>query len=295
MTRVTRATLGLWNREIGMNAAVIEAMREAAGRGVVLLGCGKMGGAMLEGWLSAGLPARAAHVIEPHPSEALDDFAARGVRVNGALPDAPAAAILAVKPQMMTPALQQLHALTCGPTLFLSIAAGLTLGYFEHALGAETPIIRAMPNTPASVGRGATALIANARGAAFTPLAEALAAAVGETVLLKDEAQMDAVTALSGSGPAYVFHLIEAMAAAGEAEGLPPDLAMRLARATVCGAGELAYRSAADAATLRRAVTSPGGTTQAGLAVLMEAESGLQPLMRRTVAAAAACSRALGG
>jgi len=145
------------------------------------------------------------------------------------------------------------------------------------------------------VGRGISALVANAPGQAFLPLAEALLAAVGQTARLEREDQIDAVTAVSGSGPAYVFHLIEALAAAGAAEGLPPDLAMRLARATVCGAGELAHQSAEDAATLRRNVTSPGGTTAAALAVLMDEAEGLAPLMRRAVAAAAARSRALAG
>lgn len=267
----------------------------ASGRGVVLLGCGKMGSALLSGWLAAGLDPAAASVIEPHLSEATAAFAARGVRVDAALPDDPAAVLLAVKPQTMAEALPQVARYADGRALYLSIAAGLSLGWFAAALGAAAPVVRAMPNTPAAVGRGATALIANAPGAPFLPLAEALMRAVGETVRLEDEAQMDAVTALSGSGPAYVFHLIEAMAEAGVAEGLPPDLAMRLARATVCGAGELAQRSADSAETLRRAVTSPGGTTAAGLAALMDPETGLAPLMRRTVAAAAARSRELGG
>ncbi|MGF1658193.1 MAG: pyrroline-5-carboxylate reductase [Rubrimonas sp.] len=270
-------------------------LAQVAGRGVVLLGCGKMGSALLEGWLAAGLPPSAAHVQEPHPSDAVADFSARGAQVNGPLPAAPAAVVLAVKPQMMAEALAPLAPLAGGETLFLSIAAGLKLAWFEAALGAETPIVRAMPNTPAAVGRGATALIANAAGARFMPLAEGLAGAVGETAPLETEAQMDAVTALSGSGPAYVFHMIEALAGAGVAEGLPEDLAMRLARATVCGAGELAWRSAETAEALRRAVTSPGGTTQAGLGPLMDPETGLPPLMRRTVAAAAARSRELGG
>jgi pyrroline-5-carboxylate reductase len=152
-----------------------------------------------------------------------------------------------------------------------------------------------MPNTPAAVGKGISALIANGPGEASLPLAEAMLAAIGQTVRLDDEAQMDAVTALSGSGPAYVFHMIEAMAAAGEAEGLSPALAMQLARATVVGAGALADRSPDSAETLRVNVTSPGGTTAAGLSELMDAGSGLPPLMRRTLAAAAARSRALRG
>ncbi len=265
-----------------------------AARGVVLLGCGRMGGALLEGWLAAGLPPDAAHVIEPS-AQSVAGFAARGVAVNGPLPARPAAVLLAVKPQAMEAALPRVAPLAGPDTLFLSIAAGTPLAAFESALAPGTPVVRAMPNTPAAVGRGIAALIANGPGAAFLPLAEALLSAVGETVRLADEAQMDAVTALSGSGPAYVFHMIEALAAAGEAEGLAPDLAMRLARATVCGAGELARRAPETAAALRGAVTSPGGTTQAGLEALMDPADGLGPLLRRTVARAAARSRALRG
>ncbi|TVQ57747.1 MAG: pyrroline-5-carboxylate reductase [Rhodobacteraceae bacterium] len=264
----------------------------AAARGLVLLGCGKMGGAMLEGWLAGGLPASAVSVIDPN---APADLAGRGVVVNAAPPASPAVVVLAVKPQTMDAALPTVAPLAGPETLFLSVAAGKTLAYFEAALGRSAPIVRAMPNTPAAVGRGITALIANAAGEAFLTFAEALLSAVGETVRLEAEAQMDAVTALSGGGPAYVFHLIEAMAAAGEAEGLSPDLAMRLARATVTGSGELARRSPETAEALRVAVTSPGGTTAEALKVLMDAETGLPPIMRRAVAAAAARSRALGG
>lgn len=271
-----------------------DALSAVADRGLVLLGCGRMGGALLEGWLAAGLPPARLHVIEP-ATASVAGFAARGVAVGGALPPSPAAVLLAVKPQMMAEALPQVAPLAGPSTLFLSIAAGTPLVFFEAALAPATPVVRAMPNTPAAVGRGVSALVANAPGAAFLPLAEALLAAVGETVRLEDEAQMDAVTALSGSGPAYVFHMIEAMAAAGEAEGLPADLAMRLARATVCGAGELARLSPEPAAALRVAVTSPGGTTAAGLTALMDPEAGLGPLMRRTVARAAARSRELRG
>lgn len=264
----------------------------AAARGLVLLGCGKMGGAMLEGWLAAGLPPTSVTVLEPDPTPRLK---ATGVRLDAAPPASPAVVVLAVKPQMMDAALPAVAPLAGPETLFLSVAAGKTLAYFEAALGAATPVVRAMPNTPAAVGRGITALIANAAGAASLPLAEALLAAVGETVRLESESQMDAVTALSGGGPAYVFHLIEAMAAAGAAAGLSPDLAMRLARATVTGAGELAHRSPESAEALRVAVTSPGGTTAEALKVLMDPETGLPPIMARAVAAAAARSRALGG
>ena len=257
---------------------------------LVLLGCGKMGSALLEGWLAGGLPASAVTVIEPSPS---DWLRARGVRLNEALPAAPTVAVIAVKPQMMGAALPQLQAVG-GDTLFLSIAAGTPIAAFEAAFGPGARVVRAMPNTPAAVGRGVTALIGNVAAGEGVALAEALMAAVGATVRLESEAQMDAVTALSGSGPAYVFHLIEALAAAGVAEGLPEALAMELARHTVSGAGELARQSLETAAQLRVNVTSPGGTTAAGLAVLMDADSGLPPLIRRTVAAAAERSRELG-
>ncbi|QYK42879.1 MAG: pyrroline-5-carboxylate reductase [Paracoccaceae bacterium] len=261
-------------------------------RGLVLLGCGKMGSALLAGWLAAGLPPEAVHVTEPNPS---DWLRGTGVAVNGAMPGAPAVLVVAVKPQMMATALPGVGGLGGGATLVLSIAAGTRIAAFETMLGAGTPVVRAMPNTPAMVGRGITAICGNARA---TPdhmaTARALLSAVGEVVDLDAEDQIDAVTALSGSGPAYVFHLIEAMAAAGAAQGLPDDVAMRLARATVCGAGELAFRSAETAAQLRVNVTSPGGTTAAALAVLMDADQGLPPLMRRAVQAAADRGRELG-
>ncbi|MDH2327325.1 pyrroline-5-carboxylate reductase [Cereibacter sp. SYSU M97828] len=262
---------------------------EVSRRGLVLLGCGKMGSAMLAGWLKQGLPPASVHVTEPRPS---DWLIATGVRLNGDLPGDPAVVLIAVKPQMMADALPGLKSLGGGKTLFLSVAAGISIAAYEAMLGAGTPIIRAMPNTPAAVSRGITALIgSDAATAAHLDLAEGLLAAVGETVRLSDEAQMDAVTAVSGSGPAYVFHMIEALAKAAEAEGLPPDLAMRLARATVSGAGELAHTAPDSAEQLRVNVTSPGGTTAAGLAVLM---AELPDLMQRTVRAAAERSRELG-
>ncbi len=271
-------------------------LSDIASRGLVLLGCGKMGTALLEGWLAGGLPADAVAVLEPRPAPRLIDLAERGLKLNAALPDDPAVAVLAVKPQMMGEALPRLGALGNGRTVFLSIAAGTPIHAFEAALGERTPIVRAMPNTPAAVGRGITALVGNAHAdAGALLLAETLMQAVGQTVRLTDEAQMDAVTALSGSGPAYVFLMIEAMAAAGEAEGLHPDLALRLARATVAGAGALAESSSSPPAQLRIDVTSPGGTTAAALAILMEEADGLPPLMRRAVAAAADRSRELAG
>lgn len=267
------------------------ALDVVAQRGLVLLGCGKMGSALLAGWLAAGLPPASVWVLEPNPS---DWLTASGVHLNQGLPARPAVALLAVKPQMMGAALPSLQALGGGGTLIVSIAAGTPIATFEQVFGPATPIVRTMPNTPAMVGRGITALVGNgAAGAVDLALAEALMRAVGEVVRLDDEAQIDAVTGLSGSGPAYVFHLIEAMAAAGAAQGLAPDLAMRLARATVCGAGELAHRSPDAAAQLRINVTSPGGTTAAALAHLMDPATGLTPLMVRAVAAATARGREL--
>jgi pyrroline-5-carboxylate reductase len=187
-----------------------------------------------------------------------------------------------------------LQALGNGTTLFISIAAGTSIATFEAALGPRTPIVRTMPNTPAMVGRGITGICANAAGQSGLALARALMLAVGAVVELDGEHQIDAVTAISGSGPAYVFHLIEAMAAAGVAEGLSSEVAMKLARATVCGSGELAFRSPEPAAQLRINVTSPGGTTAAALAHLMDPVTGLPPLMARAAHAAAERGRELG-
>jgi len=261
-------------------------------RGLVLLGCGKMGSALLEGWLKGFLQPQSVHVIEPHPS---DWLRATGVHLNGDIPDAPAMVVLAVKPQMMGAALPQLAAMGGGRTVFLSIAAGIGLARLGEALGADTPVIRAMPNTPAAVGRGITALIGNAHVTpAMLDMAQALVEAVGQSVLLDDEGQMDAVTAVSGSGPAYVFHLIETLAAAGTAQGLPPEMALKLARATVAGAGALAEQSGEEPGQLRVNVTSPGGTTAAALSVLMDAQTGFPPLLKRAVKAAANRSKELG-
>ena len=260
--------------------------------GLVLLGCGKMGTALLTGWLAAGVPAASVWVIEPHPTDWLN---ALGVHLNEGVPPAPAVALLAVKPQMMGAALPALQALGNGKTLFVSIAAGTSIATFEAVLGERTPIVRTMPNTPAMVGRGITGICANAHaGTAGLALARDLMQAVGQVVELDGEHQIDAVTAVSGSGPAYVFHLIEAMAAAGVAEGLSADVAMQLARATVCGAGELAFQSPDPASQLRINVTSPGGTTAAALAVLMDPATGFPPLLTRAVRAAADRGRELG-
>lgn len=266
-------------------------MTELGRRGLVLLGCGKMGSAMLAGWLARGLSPQGVWVIDPNPSDWLRET---GVQINTALPDAPAIVIVAVKPQMMGDALPVLAAMGNGETLFVSVAAGTPLARFAQVLGAQTPIIRAMPNTPAAVGRGITAIIGNDHaGAAQMELAEALLSAVGQVVRLEHEGQMDAVTGLSGSGPAYVFHLIETMAAAGEAQGLAPDLALQLARATVAGAGALAEEADETPAQLRINVTSPNGTTQAALEVLMEPETGFPALLTRAVKAATERSKEL--
>ncbi len=264
---------------------------EIAKRGLVLLGCGKMGSAMLEGWLARGLPSGSVWVTDPYPSEWLS---AQGVHLNEALPANPAIVLVAVKPQMMTEALPSLQALGNGETLFLSVAAGVTIANYEAILGAETPIIRAMPNTPAAIGQGITAIAGNARATSHhMDMSQDLLSAVGEVVRLDNEGQIDAVTGVSGSGPAYVFHMIECLAAAGEAQGLAPEMAMQLAQATVAGAGALAQQSDESAAQLRRNVTSPNGTTQAGLEVLMKDEGGLPGLIKATVAAATDRSKEL--
>ena len=269
-----------------MNMDTVEA------RGLVLLGCGKMGSAMLAGWLKGGLPVASVWVIEPNPSDWLK---AAGVRLNAALPASPAIVLVAVKPQMMGAALPAIAAMGGGGTLVLSVAAGTTIATYQGVFGTGTPIVRAMPNTPAAIGKGITAICGNALATEHhLALAEALLSAVGQVVRVDGEHQMDAVTAVSGSGPAYVFHLIETLAAAGAAEGLPPDLAMQLAKATVAGAGALAEASGESPAQLRINVTSPGGTTAAALAVLMDEETGFPPLLRRAVKAAADRGRELG-
>ncbi|WP_278923032.1 pyrroline-5-carboxylate reductase [Pseudophaeobacter profundi] len=259
--------------------------------GLVLLGCGKMGSAMLAGWLEGGLPASSVWVLDPHPSEWLQGT---GVHINQDLPGEPALVLVAVKPQMMGAALPKLQALGNGKTLFVSVAAGTSIASFEEILGDQTPIVRAMPNTPAAIGQGITALVGNRRAsAADLDVTEELLSAIGETLRLESEAQMDAVTGVSGSGPAYVFHLIETLAAAGEAQGLPADMAMKLAKATVAGAGALAKVAEESPSQLRMNVTSPNGTTQAALEVLMQEEGGFPDLLKRAVAAAANRSKEL--
>ena len=268
-------------------------MQDVARQGLVLLGCGKMGSAMLQGWLGKGLPATSVWVIDPNPSDWLKSL--DGLNINADLPPDPAIVLIAVKPQMMGDALPMLTPLGNGDTLFLSVAAGTPISAYETVLGAKTPIIRAMPNTPAAVGRGITALIGNATSTQTQmELAETLMAAVGQTVRLANEGQMDAVTGVSGSGPAYVFHLIETLAAAGVAQGLPEGLSMQLAKATVAGAGALAETAEEDPAQLRVNVTSPAGTTAAALDVLMDESSGFPALLNQAVTAATNRSKELG-
>ena len=260
-------------------------------RGLVLVGCVHMGGALLEGWLQNGLGADSVGVIDPNPNP---EFAARGVHFNEGLPVDPAVLVIAVKPQMMADVLPLLREYDRGDTLIVTVAAGVNIAAYEQAFP-NAPIVRAMPNLPAAIGRGATAIVGNAKaGAPQLAMTEQLMGAVGTVVSLQSEDQMDAVTAVSGSGPGYIFYVIETLAAAAEAEGLPRDMALTLARATVAGAGALAMASDKHPSELRRQVTSPAGTTEAGLKQLTDAESGLAPLMRRTVAAAAARGRELG-
>jgi pyrroline-5-carboxylate reductase len=251
-----------------------------------------MGGALLAGWKRRRL-AQPLAVVEPQAIK-LPPGVKRHAAAE-ALPKryAPAAIVLAVKPQSLAEALPAYRRFADGRTVFLSIAAGKTLRFFARALGDDAAVVRAMPNTPAAIGRGIAVACANPKVApAQRALCTKLLGAVGEVAWVEDEALLDPVTAVSGSGPAYVFLLIECLAGAGVAAGLPADLAMILARATVAGSGELARLSSEDAAQLRRNVTSPGGTTEAALRVLM-ADDGMAPLMRRAIAAATDRSRAL--
>jgi pyrroline-5-carboxylate reductase len=263
---------------------------------ILLAGAGKMGSAMLEGWLALGLSPENVAVIEPQPSRDILALSERGLRLNPARDAAGdvAAVVIAVKPQVADEALPALVTFVGGTTVVVSIMAGRTLQFLADSLP-RAALVRAMPNTPAAIGRGITVAVANARVSdEQRALVDALLSAVGVVEWIADEALMDAVTALSGSGPAYVFLLAETMAHAGTAAGLPAALAATLARATVAGAGELLHRSPLDPATLRQNVTSPGGTTAAALDVLM-AEDGLERLMTEAIAAATKRSRDLAG
>lgn len=263
---------------------------------LVLIGAGKMGGAMLEGWLKAGVNPKQVVALDPSPPpEVAALLKDKGIRHNPPLASIKDAEVLlaAVKPQVMDDVLTPLHGLASSKPLILSIAAGKTIASFERHFGGDAAVIRTIPNTPAAVGRGITAMAANGNvSPGQLALARTLLEAVGEVVAVENEAMIDAVTALSGSGPAYVFYLTECLAAAGEKVGLPKDLAMQLARATVSGSGELMRQSGIEAATLRQNVTSPKGTTYEALQVLM-AEDGMQPLFDKAIAAATRRSREL--
>jgi pyrroline-5-carboxylate reductase len=264
---------------------------------LVLIGAGKMGGAMLQGWLGLGLPTSNIVVFEPQPSDEIAALVREGLALNPpreSVRDAAAVAI-AVKPQVAADVVPAYAGLAGSKTLIVSIMAGQTLRALAGLVAPGTAIVRAMPNTPAAIGRGISVAVANMRvSAAQRGLAHDLLGAIGKVEWVDDEALMDAVTAVSGSGPAYVFLLAEAIAEAGIAAGLPPALAAELARETVAGAGELLHRSALDPAALRRNVTSPGGTTAAALDVLMSPQ-GLTALMTKAIAAATSRSRELAG
>ena len=260
---------------------------------IVLAGAGKMGGAMLSGWLAEGLDPRRAAVIEPQPSDDIRAHIARGVRLNPSPQQTGTAAafVVALKPQAFREAAPGLKPYVDATTLVVSIMAGMTIASLSEVLGGH--VVRAMPNTPAAIGRGITvAVAANGVSAAQREAADGLLRATGSVEWVTDEGLMDAVTAVSGSGPAYVFLLAEELARAGIAAGLPEALAMKLARETVSGSGELLHRSDLAAATLRQNVTSPGGTTAAALDVLM-GKDGLQSLLTRAVAAATRRSKEL--
>jgi len=263
---------------------------------LVLVGAGKMGSAMLDGWLARGLAPKKITVIEPEPVKAIKALARRGVKLNPKGKVGVASAIvIAVKPQSAPEALPPLARHIDKATLVLSIMAGRTIGFLEKSLPAGTAIVRAMPNTPAAIGRGISVAVANAKiSKRQRKQASDLLAAIGKVEWVLDEALMDAVTALSGSGPAYIFLLAECMARAGVAAGLPSELATRLARETVAGSAELLHRSDLDAATLRQNVTSPGGTTAAALDVLM-GPGGFDQLLTQAIAAATQRSRDLAG
>ncbi|HEX2553658.1 MAG TPA: pyrroline-5-carboxylate reductase [Microvirga sp.] len=267
-------------------------------RTLVLVGAGKMGGAMLEGWLGVGLDPAGVTVIDPHVS---DDMAglcrAKGIALNPAEPKgSPEVVVLATKPQMLDAAAPAVDRILGPNTLLVSILAGKTAANLRARLPRARAVVRAMPNLPASIGRGAT-------GAAASPEVSDAQRAVADTLLrcngivewVASEDLIDAVTAVSGSGPAYVFHLVECLAEAGVAAGLPADLAARLARATIEGAGELLFRSDLSPATLRQNVTSPAGTTAAALEILMADRGGMRDLMRDAVAAAKRRAEELAG
>ena len=260
----------------------------------MLAGAGKMGSALLDGWVARGLNPATVAVLEPKPSLQVARYGTLGLQLNPERTSIRADAIVvAVKPQVAPDVLPELAPLIGPATVVVSIMAGRSLEFLQAALPRATAIVRSMPNTPAAIGRGITVAIGNSRVRPDQQrLADRLLAATGAVEWITDETLMDAITAVSGSGPAYVFLLAEALAHAGVAAGLPEDLADKLARATIAGSGELLNSASEDAATLRRNVTSPGGTTAAALDVLMS-KDGLETLMVKAIAAATRRSREL--
>ena len=256
-------------------------------KGLLLCGVGKMGGALLTGWHTEGLDLEKISVVEPNPSKWLISLKDLGLKLNEHITVEPEVCVIAVKPQMVERLLSQLSFSRTQNTLFVSIAAGIKIKKLNDLLGNRSAIIRAMPNTPVSIKKGVSCLIQNNNtGDEQMKLVETLFSVVGKTIWLNNENDMDAVTAISGSGPAYVFYLIEAMADAGIDLGLDPKLAYRLAVLTVSGAGSLAETAKVPVNVLRENVTSPNGTTEAALNVLMEPNQGLSQIMRKAIFAA---------
>ena len=264
---------------------------------IILIGAGNMGGAMAAGWVKSGIPGSQIIAADPNPPEAMKArLGASGIQFAAGAPEGVTARVIfvAVKPQVMDKVLPAYRTLIGEDTVVVSIAAGKTLSFLEEHLG-QAPMVRAMPNTPAMIGRGVTGAFANNLvSEEQRALVHSLLEVSGPVEWVETEALIDAVTALSGSGPAYVFHLVECMAEAGRKLGLQADLAMRLARATVSGAGELLHQSPDEAAQLRKNVTSPGGTTAAALEVLM-ADNGMQPLFDKAIKAARDRAQELAG
>ncbi|MGE0062444.1 MAG: pyrroline-5-carboxylate reductase [Xanthobacteraceae bacterium] len=262
---------------------------------LALLGAGNMGGAMLAGWIARGLSPKKIVVVEPNPAKSVKALTRKGLILNPTkLPKDIAAIVVAIKPQAAPDILPKI-APAAGKAMIVSIMAGRTIGFLESMFSRSSPVVRAMPNLPASIGRGITVAAPNDNvSRAQRAFATGLLAAVGAVEWVEDEKLMDAVTATSGSGPAYVFLLAETMTKAAVAAGLSADLAARLVRETIAGSGELLRASPLDAATLRKNVTSPGGTTAAALAVLM-GPGDLDTVMERAIAAATRRSRELAG
>ncbi len=262
-------------------------------KSILLVGCGKMGSALLGGWLDAGMNKASIKVVEPFPSEWVKSLK---INLNKRLgEEVPEFCVMAVKPQLIDKALNQVVQLGNRETIFVSIVAGTRFQKFESVLGHKTPVVRAMPNTPAAIGKGISALVGNHNvNSRHLKQAEILLSAVGDTVLLEREELLDVVTGVSGSGPAYVFNLIETMTKVAILEGLSKEVAEQLVISTIIGAGELARLSDESPAILRQNVTSPKGTTEAALHFLMDSEKGLENLMERTIKAAVKRSKELG-